>query len=291
MLDAEVVQGNGVSLGTADPSLLYGSPQLASLQQVQAVPCPPATRTWFPRAHSSVVDVVAQAIGAAGYNIQQHAFVLAPGSIRLTENGDRVQVEAARLFGCYAVSNGHGIERPDRRLVVGFRSSIDQSLGYRAALGSSVTNCSNLLLSGELVVSRKHTLNGATAFRDAVLTGFSELRSLDNREAIRTDTYKQAGLADSERARSIGNFLVDCIREGVLSGSSAAKALNSWDRPSLPEFEPRTVWSGVNAVTEQFKKLQPSDAAGRGVGLTLVADKYADITADYLDFQEHQLYN
>src|SRR4051794_40060146 len=106
---------------------------------------PPATASWFPVKHATVIDTVGGALTGAGFEIRAAKYALSRGDARLFATMD------------LATPLSTGVS-----LAVGVRNSVDKSLPLGFVAGSRVFVCDNLAFRSELLVRRKHTRNGAT---------------------------------------------------------------------------------------------------------------------------------
>ena len=79
-----------------------------------------------------------------------------------------------------AASIGTGVA-----LSVGIRNSIDKTLPLGFCAGNRVFVCDNLSFSAELLVNRKHTVNGGARFREAIALAAGRLRVFRASEAAR----------------------------------------------------------------------------------------------------------
>src|SRR4029450_3088861 len=70
-------------------------------------------------------------------------------------------------------------------LSVGVRNSVDKSFPLGFAAGSRVFVCDNLAFRSELLVRRKHTVNGMKAFGTAISTAVASLTSFREAEELR----------------------------------------------------------------------------------------------------------
>ena len=82
--------------------------------------------------------------------------------------------------------------------------------------------------------------------------------------------YKAANL-DNPQAHDL---TIRALRAGAINTARIPKVLKEWDEPRHPEFEPRTVWSYFNAVTEVTKGLDVAEQTRRTQLLHGVTDSY-----------------
>lgn len=110
-----------------------------TFEEVIAVPTPARTSTWGVVGHADAVDIIRSAARAANFNIASEEFCLA-------QNGNQ-------LFGIAHIEE-YGDERST--VAIGYRNSVNKTLGFATVAGPHVTVCSNLVLSGKV---KYHTIH------------------------------------------------------------------------------------------------------------------------------------
>ena len=129
--------------------MLHAGGRVATLDEVRNVSTPAALGRWHPTAHATVLDSVRETLTGAGYVIRAEKYALARND--------------ARFFGVLDLATP---------LVQGVSLSVGSEEQHRQRLPARVRGrfsrvfvCDNLAFSAELMVRRKHTLNGMRAFR------------------------------------------------------------------------------------------------------------------------------
>jgi hypothetical protein len=175
-----------------------------------------------------VIDTVAATLTDAGYEIRNQRFALARSD--------------ARMFATFdlGTSLAQGVA-----LAIGVRNSFDKSFPLGFAAGSRVFVCSNLAFRSELIVSRKHTVNGAIRFVEAISLAVQSLSSFQEQETARIEAMQQRALTD-ESAESL---ILRAFESHIVSHRLLPGVIGEWRKPSFPEFEERTAWSLYNAFT------------------------------------------
>src|SRR4051812_45363300 len=95
--------------------------RLVERAEVEMVGAPPATATWFPVKHATVIETVSQSLTASGFEVKASKFELSRGEGRLFATID------------LATPLGSGVS-----LAVGVRNSTDRSLPLGFIAGSRV---------------------------------------------------------------------------------------------------------------------------------------------------------
>src|SRR5262249_35129285 len=140
---------DGEVMTESRPTLHCGAREVTR-EELDAVPTPAATATWFPVPHGTCVATVQRALTESGFEVRQTRFGLSRGD--------------ARMFATVDLSSplATGVS-----LAVGIRNSLDKSLPLGFVAGNRVFVCDNLAFRSELSVTREHTRNGHVRFGGA----------------------------------------------------------------------------------------------------------------------------
>ena len=212
--------------------VVHAGGRTVSLDELRACTTPAPVGRWHPTAHVTVLDSVKETLLGAGYVIRAEEFALSRGD--------------ARFFGVLDLETplAAGVS-----LSVGVRNSVDRSFPLGFAAGSRVFVCDNLAFSAELMVRRKHTVNGLKAFGGAIAQAVTGLASFCDAEQSRIE--RMARLVLSPEGAS--HVILTALRRGIISTLQLPKVCKEWEEPSHNEFKPRTAWSLFNAFTEVLR--------------------------------------
>ncbi len=223
--------------------VLHRGAREVDVEELDRVPCPPPTETWFPVKHSVVLDRVSETLTAAGFGIESMQLSLAR--------------DDARFFGTLTLKNRLN---NDACLAVGIRNSTDKSFPIGLVCGSRVFVCDNLAFSSEIVIARRHTKFGADRFNEAVsnaVLGLHEYQVSAQQRIAQLQNWELSLLeADS--------LLLKSFETGIISSRMLPAVIAAWRNPDHIEFQPRTGWSLLNAYTGVLKdrqKSSPQEAA------------------------------
>src|SRR4051794_18708725 len=230
--------------------VLHRGARPVTLEELAAVPAPPAEGRWRPQPHFAVLTSVKETLGEFGYSVKTER-------LGLSRND-------ARFFGTLDLETPlvEGVA-----LAIGVRSSTDKSFPLGFAAGSRVFCCDNLALNAELMVKRKHTTNSTVRFRDDIaqavnrLSGYRELETA--RIARMQDTEVPTELAES--------YLLRSFERGIIPARHLPRVIGEWRTPQFDEFKAPTFWSLLNAVTTilgEIFKADPQKYALRTMRLT-----------------------
>ena len=218
-----------------------------------AVPTPVATETWRPIPHEAYVRQVEWELPRYGLDIVQEVHALTHDS--------------SRYFGLIQVQNG--CTNPDYTWVIGLRNSHDKTLTAGLVAGSQVFVCDNLAFSGEVSISRKHTVNILEDLPGLVGNALGRLLLMFKSQDQRVERYRATRLDDA----NAHDLTIRALDAGVICASKIPEVLKEWREPSHEAFRPRTAWSWFNSVTENLKgalHLLPK----RSQSLYRLCDKY-----------------
>jgi hypothetical protein len=211
--------------------MLHAGGHLATLDELRACETPAPEGRWHPVAHAKVLDAVKETLVGAGYLIRAEKYALARHD--------------ARFFGVDLTAPlADGVS-----LSVGVRNSVDKSFPLGFAAGSRVFVCDNLAFRSELLVRRKHTLNGMKAFGSAIAGAVASLASFQEAEAARIKRMSEMELTPAHAS----HIILSAFRRGIISTLQVPKVCDEWEEPSHEDFRPRTAWSLFNAFTEVLK--------------------------------------
>lgn len=214
---------------------LHAGGQQVARDQLYGTSTPEGTDTWFPIAHSLLLDTVTGQLEQHGLRVVSEAHALAR--------------DGQRYFGLLEVANGKAAT--DYGTVLGLRNSHDQSFPAALVVGSGVFVCDNLAFSGEIKIGRKHTRNIERDLPQLTSTALGRLGELRVQQDQRIENYKNTVIPD-ELANHI---ILTLFRAQALNSQRIKTVIREWDRPKHKEFaeDGKTVWRLFNAFTEAYK--------------------------------------
>jgi hypothetical protein len=240
---------------------LHKGARLVEPEELRVCPAPPPEGRWYPVAHYRVLDTVTETLQDAGYRVQSQQLALSR--------------ENARFFGTLNLATpvASGVS-----LAVGIRNSVDKSFPLGFCAGNRVFVCDNLAFRSELMVRRKHTLNGERNFGNAIANAVTALREFKDMEEERLKVLMQTELSP-EVADSL---ILRAFEKGMLSIIHLPKVIQEWRKPSFEEFQPRTAWSLLNAFTTVLRdraQKNPAHFAVQSMRLNALLEPHADEVA------------
>lgn len=211
---------------------LHRGARVVNREELNAVEAPPPTETWFPLRHSDVLGTVLETLETSAFQVQ---------GIQLSLSKDN-----ARFFGTLdlAASVGGGTT-----LAVGVRNSVDKTFPLGFCAGCRVFVCDNLAFRSELLVVRKHTLNGIVRFQEAIALAVQSLGQFQEAEAHRIEQMRVFQLSDVHA----DSLMLQAYERGIVSLRTLPPVIQAWRKPTHPEFEGRNLWSLMNAFTGVMK--------------------------------------
>jgi hypothetical protein len=219
-----------------------GSREVAH-EELASLPCPERTKTWAPVGHARVLNTALATLNEAGYTVAKMRLGLSP------DNG--------RFFGSLDLATPL---TPDGGvgLAVGLRNSIDKTFPMGFCAGSRVFVCDNLAFRSDLMVRRKHSLNGIAHFSADIATAVMQLASFKEAEMHRIAAMIDAAMPD-ERADSL--ILRAAVDRGIIPLRLIPHVVREWKEPQHELFQPRNSFSLYNAFTAALGTLQQSNPA------------------------------
>lgn len=213
--------------------ILHCGNEKADRVSVARVTTPKPTSTWTPIPHLTLVEEVESALRSTGLTIGSQVHSLSP--------------DGNRYFGLTEV---HGPNDPeDYSWVLGLRNSHDKRFPAGIVAGGSVFVCDNLSFSGEVRLSRKHTVHLQRDLPQLAARAVGQLMEVWNHQSERIEAYKGYKIRD----KSAHDLIVRAVDVGAVTNRMIPWVLNEWREPSHPEFGERSAWSLFNAFTEVLK--------------------------------------
>jgi hypothetical protein len=188
---------------------------------------PPRTATWVPVAHHAVLSRVEEMLDASGFAIERE-------QLGVGHNGHR-------FFGTLDLRSELA---PGVNLSVGVRNSTDKSFPIGFCAGSRTFVCDNLSFSSDLIVNRKHTVNGATRFHEAITHAVQALGQFQETERRRIDYLRETPLTPLEAE----SYLLRAFESGILSTRTLPGAITAYREPAVDWGSPDRLWHLFNAM-------------------------------------------
>ena len=207
--------------------------------ELDAVPTPAATATWYPVAHGTCVATVQRALTESGFEVRSARFGLSRGDARLFATVDLGSPLAAGVT-----------------LAVGVRNSLDKSLPLGFVAGNRVFVCDNLAFRSDLSVRRKHTRYGHARFGEAIAQAVRNLVQFRVHEGERVKLLQRAEIDD----RAAESLMLRAYERQLVSHRALPGVIREWRSPSYEEFRDRTAWSLLNAFTTILADRQKTNA-------------------------------
>lgn len=231
---------------------LHSGAYTVERDDVYAVETPEATDSHYPIPHSLLLEEVERNLSDNGFDLvaQSHAL-----------SGDN----GSRYFGLMEVQRKEQQENSLYNLVIGLRNTHDMTYSAALAMGNRVFVCDNLSFSGEVLIGRRHTKNIARDIPLMIPRAFEALSLERVNMENRIEAYQRTEISNIQANDFLFRSVVD---EKIFPISKLPHIVREWRSPQHEEFEPRTVWSLVNAYTEVAK---PKEGVRSGNLATLMS--------------------
>jgi len=218
--------------------VLHRGARLVELDELERVPCPPSTDTWFPVPHKSVLTVVSDQLTGTGFAIDSMELALSR--------------DDARFFGVLRLKNRIN---DNVALTVGVRSSHDKSFPIGLCMGSTCFICDNMAFSSEVVIARRHTKFGNDRFAAATAQAVLNLHQYQISAAQRFAAMEAWQLSP----QAADSLILRAFETGIVSSRLLPDVIKEWRQPRHPEFRERNAFSMLNSFTEVLKERQKSN--------------------------------
>jgi hypothetical protein len=150
------------------------------------------------------------------------------------------------------------------RLSVGVRNSVDKSFSASLGLGTRTLVCSNLLFTGELTVTRKHTAHCEKDFRMETVEAVRTLRDREGSSRERVQTLVGKSLSEEQASHA----MLRGYEKGCIGARMLSPLIKEWREPRWNDFHARNAWNLLQCFTEMQKsrqKTQPVQAAAEAI--------------------------
>ena len=172
------------------------------------------------------------------------------------------------MFGIHRFSVQHAL-KGEVEVALGFRNSYNKTLSIGIVGGLCVLVCDNLMLTGEVKRTRRHT--GSGVWQTALNNMEFVARSLAADQTVGfigfVEEMKSIQLSDREAFQ----FLGLARGEKVLRSTQETNAFKEWGKPRHQCWEDRTAWSLYNACTEALKSCGIQEITDRYLALNSLA--------------------
>ena len=229
---AERSNGNIAQAGTL---IAHCGARRITRNELVNLPTPPATATFKPVGHASLVDRIMDSLWYRRMTVVRDEYA--------------VSADGMKMFGLIELD----IEYKGVRFAIGLRNANDRSMRLAMVAGYKVTVCDNMMLQGDFQpLLAKHSKNleledSLAVACDRVQRNFGRLHG--------EITEKQERHIESGDAKRL---LYNAFTEGKFPISLMRTVHKEFFiEPSYEEFRQSTMWSLENAFTTAFKKLEP----------------------------------
>jgi hypothetical protein len=203
------------------------------MQDVIAVPVPQETETYVPVPYADYIGKLIEQgeDKLLGFNLESRKYGLAR--------------EGNFLFGLHTYKDGSD----NQELAVGFRTSYNKLLANSMAIGSQVIVCENLMLTGDIVVMRKHTKNVWNDLDAMLGKGFGDAPINWDKSLRHEEVLRNFPIGNDEAYGFLGN----ATGRKILALRQFKRAMDEWRQPSHNEHGKGNAWTLYQAITESLK--------------------------------------
>lgn len=205
-------------------------------QDLALVPYPQSTLTHKVVPHHEVVNALIETLGFRHIGVVRDQYA--------------VSKDGMKLFGTMELeTTSHGV-----RFALGIRNSHDKSLSLGITVGYKVLVCDNLSFWGDFTpVMKKHTKG--FELLPALAYGIDQMQRNFAPMVQDIERWQDSQLSDTAARLLIYEAFIEGTME--VPRHLARPIHQAYFNPTVPEFQPRNVWSLQNAFTGAFKELEP----------------------------------
>jgi hypothetical protein len=214
---------------------LHTGARTVTREQIAIVATPARTATWVPVPHDRLLAGIESQLTGAGLSVITEAHGLT--------------CDGSRYFGMLQVANGNNPE--DFGLVVAVRNSHDQSFPAGLVVGASVFVCDNLSFSGEIRLTRKHTVHVERDLPQLIERAIGRLGDLRQAQETRFAAYKAHEITDGQAH----DLIIRALDAQIVPVTKLPEVVKEWREPRHPEFAQsgRAAWRLFQGFTETLK--------------------------------------
>ena len=220
--------------------MLHCGGEPASFADLGAVPLPKQTDTYMPVSHT---ELVKRAIKITSDVMQ----------VKLSKSGFGLASDGQHMFAHLRFKKGGGVK--DMGLCIGLVNSYDRLLKVRLAAGANVFVCDNLMITGDITYTRKHTSRVWEDIESAIFKIIGGAEAVFNQLVLDANRMKETEVSDDAAYQVMGLL----YGRRVLGSQMLTVARNQWDSPDHRAFAARSQWSLYNSLNRALKLAQPGD--------------------------------
>lgn len=243
-------------MATANLCLHAGGVSVAR-NELQYIPCPEPTATWFPIRHDIVANKVTEVLSHGGYHVSRERWAVSGKGFE-------------QMFGVLDLTCQ--LQGRDVTLAVGIRNSVNKTFPMGFCAGNRVFVCDNLAFSGELMVKRKHTRYGLQHFHSGIHRSVAALDGFVHTERLRIERWQGEKVSQSDR----DEVILRALEAGIFPKTLLASVFREQVHPQYSEFADGTVFGMFNNFTTAMRERafkNPNEHSRVTQVLTMLIDK------------------
>ena len=206
---------------------------MADLKNVKMERPQGAGKFWKGIQHTELLDTMQTAFDKRGWAYDEPKFTL--------------QNDGARMAGAFDLNIPELPAMDDQSYSLGFLTANDRSRSLRMSVGTTVFVCNNGMLTGDIVMQKRHTLHVSLVDEvDAALTAYSEKAAEIPKfvESLKETAIGQEG-AD--------HLLMEAGRNYVIGWKTLGEVSKEFQNPTFTDNAGESLWALYNAFTYNIK--------------------------------------
>ena len=249
----------------------HGCNKLVEYEELATLPLPPARDRFVPLAHKDLVDRAFSSLDILGYTTDGHQFMTNQDGLKFM----------ATFYITHPEDEGNWMT-DDYRFKFGLINSNDGSMAAKAITGGDFMACLNEYYTGNIVLNRKHTVNGWGDINRGLRDLAFDLRDIRKKSFEEIEQLKEYDFSSKAEAH---DFVVETCKRDILPWQHAPKVLEHWDTPEHDIFKPRNGCSMFNAYTSHWRDTNQFSLVSKTTRLRNYIDEFKQ--PEYAGSTEH----
>ncbi len=254
-----------------DPMKRHNCNEYVEYEDLATIPLPPARDRFVPLAHKDLDDRTIYNLARYNYKPVKPQFLV-----------DHTKQKFVATFGIKRNEYAHDslpqdFANDDYQFEIGLINSNDGTMSAKIFTGTRVFVCANGQWSGEVRLSRKHTINAVSDIDDSLIKFTHGLE--DTRRETFEDFDKLKELDFSSKSE-VHDFIVESCNQKILPWQHAPKVLEHWNNPEHDEFKDRNGYCLFNAYTSHWRDTNQFSLSDKTTRLRKYINEFKGISED-----------
>lgn len=254
-----------------DPMKRHNCNEYVEYEQLATIPLPPARDRFVPLAHKDLYDRTIYNLARYNYKPVKPQFLV-----------DHTKQKFVATFGIKRNEYAHDslpqdFANDDYQFEIGLINSNDGTMSAKIFTGTRVFVCANGQWSGEVQLSRKHTINAVSDIDDSLI---KFTHGLDDTRRKTFEDFDKLKELDFSSKSEVHDFVVETCNQKILPWQHAPKVLEHWNNPEHDEFKDRNGYCLFNAYTSHWRDANQFSLSDKTRRLRKYINEFKGISED-----------